>query len=152
MHSVSSILARFSAASFHYDLLHTYTAGLQLTGAEAKSCRLQRPRLAGAFIRISPQGEAFVHGLDISPYKKAPGVAHDRHRPKKLLLHKKELQAISRALTEKGITAVPLAVLNGRCIKLQFALARGKKKYDKRAAIKERDIARDAARSIKMRS
>ena len=142
-------LAHNSKAGFDYEILETFSAGLELIGSEVKSVRAGRISLAGAFVGIRG-GEAFLLGSNIEPYQpKNISEGYDATRPKKLLLTKSELKSLEDAEGTKGLTIVPLSVYNkGRFIKLDLAIAKGKKKFDKRQAIKKRDVERDLKRSL----
>ena len=144
------ILVDNRSARFHYEILEEFEAGIVLTGKEVKSCRTGKPKLAGSFVSIDKSGEAWLRNLDIPEYKFAKGQPHERKRDRKLLLTQKELSKIQKSLNEKGITAMALDLhLKNRQIKAKIALGRGKKKWDKREAIKKRDVERDLKRGLK---
>ncbi len=130
-------------ARFEYHILDTWTAGMQLQGTEVKSIREGKCSMVDSYC-FFVAGELFIRDLDIpigsSSYQ------HDPKRPKKLLLNRKELDKLQKGL-DKGVTIIPLRIheVNGR-FKCDIALAKGKKLYDKRADIKERDIKRDLER------
>ena len=129
-------------ARFEYELLARYDAGIVLTGSEIKSVRAGRVNLRDAYVRIE-DGEAWLVGAHISPYAQAGYTPHDPDRPRKLLLHKDEIVTLRVQTQTKGLTIVPLRLyLKGRRAKVEIAVARGKKLYDKRAAVAERDAAR----------
>ena len=135
-------------ARFQYEILDTYTAGIVLTGTEIKSIRLGKASIAESFCEFSEAGELFVINMNIEHYSYA---SHFNHRPKaerKLLLNKKELKKLKKEVQNAGLTIVPLNLfINERGLaKIKIALARGKKLYDKREAIKERDTKRNLAR------
>lgn len=145
-----------SKALFDYEILERLAAGIELLGLEVKSMRLGKMNLRGAFVAIRPstgsgQGaEAYLVGADIPAYqpKNAPK-EYDSTRARKLLLSKKELERLRGVEENKGLTIVPLSVYNkGRFLKLDIAIARGKKKFDKRQAIKKRDVERDLKRTL----
>ena len=126
-------------ARHDYEILNTYEAGLVLTGAEVKSLRGGRVSLGDAY--AAPEaGEIFLFNLHIARYdKSAPGVT-DTRRPRKLLLNRGEIDRIARAVDQKGVTIIPLKIyFSGGRAKVEIALARGKRKYDKRERIKEKD-------------
>lgn len=132
---------------FDYEILKTFTAGLELLGLEVKSVREGKINLRGAFIGIRGN-EAFLIGADIPPYqpKNAPK-DYDGTGPRKLLLKKAEIAELAEAEGTKGLTIVPLKVYNkGRFLKLDLAIARGKKQFDKRESIKKRDVERELKR------
>ena len=138
-----------SKALFDYEILERFTAGIELEGTEVKSVRAGKCSLRGSFVAIRGQ-EAFLIGADIPAYqpKNAPQ-NYDSLRARKLLLSKAELEELSDAEGTKGLTIVPLSVYNkGRFLKLDIAIARGKKKFDKRQAIKKRDVERDLKRTL----
>jgi SsrA-binding protein len=134
-------------ATFEFQILDTYVAGIMLTGTEIKSIRQSRVSLQDAYCYFS--GNAlFVKGMNISPYGEGTYYNHDPLRERKLLLQKKELKKLSVKLLDQGLTIVPLRLfINDRGFaKLEIALAKGKKLYDKREDIKSRDVAREVER------
>lgn len=137
-------------AHFNFEILETFEAGLVLQGFEAKSIRAGKGKLEGAHVIIRG-GEAFLVGTSISPYQPANTPKnYDPERTRKLLLSKKELAHIEQQTEKAGLTGVPIKLYNaGRKIKLEFALARGKKKFDKRETLKARDTKRDIDRTLK---
>jgi len=137
-------------ARFDFEILETLEAGLVLFGFEVKAIRSGKGKLEGAYI-IVRGGEAFLVGASISPYQviNTPK-SYDTERVRKLLLSKKELAELERRTETDHLTAVPLRLYNaGRNIKLEFAVARGKKKFDKREVLKARDTKRDIERTLK---
>lgn len=134
-----------------YEVLERITSGLELTGQEVKSIRGGKISLQGAFVSMRG-GEAYLLNADIPPYQpKNAEAPYDRARARRLLLTREELAKLSESEATKGLTIVPLSVYNkGRFIKLDIALARGRKKFDKRQAIKKRDVERDLKRSLKI--
>lgn len=131
-------------AYYEYHILEEYDSGIVLTGSEVKSIRLGNITWIDSFIYLK-DGEVWIKNFKISEYKMAhPMTKHDENRDKKLLLNKKEIRKISKELYTNGITCVPLKLFtkNNR-IKLKIGIARGKKLWDKRAAIKERDLNRE---------
>jgi len=136
-------------AYFNYEILEKIEAGLVLRGPEVKSLREGKGSINEAFGRIE-NGEVFIHNFYIAPYP-ASFEKPDPLRKKKLLLGKREIKRLSRKLEEKGLTLIPLAVyFNKRGLaKVEIALAKGKKLYDKREKIKERDVQRDIERRMK---
>lgn len=137
-------------ARFDYEVLERYDAGIELLGFEVKSVRNGRGSITGAHIIIRG-GEAFIVGMRIDPYQ--PGntdPAYDPDRTRKLLLTKKEILELEEQDAKKGLTLVPLSLYDkGGKIKLGFAVARGKKEFDKRETIKKRDTDRDLRRLMK---
>lgn len=135
-------------ARFEYEILDTYIAGIVLRGTEIKSIRLGKASIAESFCEFNDAGELFVINMNVEEYSHA---SHFNHRPKaerKLLLEKSELRKLRKEVQNAGLTIVPLNLfINERGFaKLKIALARGKKLYDKREALKERDSKRDLAR------
>ena len=135
-------------ARFSYDLLDTYTAGIVLTGTEIKSIRASKASIAESFCEFNEQGELFVINMTVQEYDYGN---HFNHRPKaerKLLLNKKELKKLEKEVKNTGLTIVPLKLfINEKGFaKLQIALAKGKKIFDKREAIKDRDNKRNLDR------
>jgi SsrA-binding protein len=131
-------------AHFHYDILETFEAGVALVGSEVKSVKEGRISLKESFAEVR-NGEVFLVGAHISPYEAANRFNHDPLRPKKLLLHRREIKRLTGKIQEKGLTLVPLKVVaneKGR-IKVELGLAKGKKAYEKKDAIKERDLNRE---------
>lgn len=145
-------LALNRKAHFRYEILEKFDGGLVLAGHEVKAAKAGRVQLDGAWVRLSG-GEAFLVGAQIGPYQ-AGNVPEgfDPRQPRKILLSKRELKALERHLEKKGLTLVPLSLYNkGRLVKLSFALCRGKKTYDKRSTIKEREDGREMHRVLKNR-
>ncbi len=138
-------------ARHDYEIVDSYEAGLVLLGSEVKAVREGRVNLTDAYARFI-KGELWVVGMHISPYTKAVAEPHDPLRMRKLLLHQRELKKLYRGIQEKGFTLIPLKVyLKNHLIKLELGLGRGKRKYDKRAAIAERDQKRELDRARKTR-
>jgi SsrA-binding protein len=137
-------------AHLEYEFLETYEAGISLFGFEAKALRAGMATLIGARVVVRA-GEAYLVGASITPYQVGnTPKSYDPERTRKLLLGKKELKALEGAESQGGLTLVPIMVYNKkRFIKLSFALARKKKKHDKRATLKDRDAKRDIDRSLK---
>lgn len=142
------IIATNRRAKFDYELGERFEAGLSLIGSEARSMRETAPGINEAFIDIDRRGEAWVKQMRIAHMKHA-AFGHEEVRPRKLLLHRSELDKIRASLEREGMTAVPTRVYykKGRA-KLEIALARGKKLHDKRQAIKERTENREATAAI----
>ncbi len=142
------ILATNRRAKFDYELGEKFEAGLCLIGSEARSLRETNPGINEAFIDIDRQGEAWVKQMRIGHMKDA-AFGHTELRPRKLLLHRSELDRIRASIEREGMTAIPTKVYykKGRA-KIELALARGKKLHDKRHAIKERTEEREARAAI----
>ena len=139
-------------ARHDYFIHETYEAGIALQGTEVKSLRAGRANLKDSYASIQ-NGEIFVDGMNISPYEKGNIFNKDPLRPKKLLLHKKEIEKLSSKMKEKGFTIVPVEVyFKGSLVKVEIALAKGKKLYDKRADIAKKDQKREAQRDFKIRN
>ena len=135
-----------------YFLLEKYEAGISLAGTEVKSLRMGKGSIKESFIRIE-NGEIILYGMHITPYEKGNIFNKDPLRPKKLLLHKKEIEKLSSKMKEKGFTIVPVEVyFRGSLVKVEIALAKGKKLYDKRADIAKKDQKREAQRDFKIRN
>jgi SsrA-binding protein len=137
-------------ASFDYEILETFEAGLALLGTEVKSVRSKLGKLEGGHV-IVRGNEAYLVGASIPPFQKANAPAdYDPERPRKLLLSRKELAKIHTESETKGLTVVPIKLYNkNQKLKLEIAVVRGKKKYDKRESIKARDTKRDVERTLK---
>ncbi|HTK16973.1 MAG TPA: SsrA-binding protein SmpB [Acidimicrobiia bacterium] len=135
-------------ARYDYFVLDTYECGIVLKGPEVKSIRNGRANLQDGYARID-DGEVWLFGMHVSPYEFSRGDL-DPVRPRKLLLHHKQIDELARATEERGITLVPLSVYfkDGRA-KVELAIARGKARYDKRQAIAERDAKRETQRALK---
>lgn len=136
--------------TFDFELLETFTAGISLLGTEVKSVRNGQGKLEGAHVIIRGK-EAFLVGASIPAYQKANAPASfDPERPRKLLLSMKEIEALEQKSEKQGLTIVPIKLYsNGPKLKLDIAVARGKKKQDKRESIKARDTKRDIEREFK---
>ena len=140
-------------ARFNYEILEKYEAGIELLGTEVKSVRGGQMSLEGAFV-IARGGEAYLINANIPPYqpKNAPR-DYDPLRNRKLLLTKKEIAALAGSEKNKSLTIVPISVYNkSKKIKVEIALVKGKKKFDKRETIKKRDIDREIRRTLKIRN
>ncbi len=133
-------------ARFEYQLLDTFEAGLVLKGTEIKSVRRGQISLQEAYVRTDGK-QAWLVGAHIAPYEHASAFQHDPDREKKLLLNKREIRELYDAVRIKGLTIIPVRVyLKGGRAKVEIAIAKGKKKYDKREAIKKRDFEREVSR------
>jgi SsrA-binding protein len=143
------IIARNKKARFNYELGDRFEAGMVLTGTEVKSLRMGKASLNEAYARIT-DGEAWLVGCQIQPYPFAYYNNHEPTRPRKLLLHKRELKRLTGKLAEQGYSLIPTALYFKRGkAKVELALAKGKKLHDKRAAIKKREQDREMARALK---
>ncbi|HEY57401.1 MAG TPA: SsrA-binding protein SmpB [Anaerolineae bacterium] len=144
------IVATNRKAQHDYFLDETLEAGLVLQGSEIKSIRAGKVSLREAFVRIDDNLEAWLINAHIAPYDAASHFNHDPRRPRKLLLHKREILRLWQKVREKGVTIIPtkMYLKNGRA-KVEIAVARGKKKYDKRAAIAKREMEREIQRELR---
>ncbi|HIB26490.1 MAG TPA: SsrA-binding protein SmpB [Candidatus Marinimicrobia bacterium] len=146
------IVATNRKAYHEYHILDKYETGIELLGSEVKSLREGNANLKEAYIVIRKE-QAWVLGIHISPYSHTGFEGHEPVRERRLLLHKREIEKIKISLEQKGLTAVPLQMYfnpNGWA-KLEIGIAKGKKIYDKRKAIRERDIQREAERELRNR-
>ncbi|MFN2145430.1 MAG: SsrA-binding protein SmpB [Anaerolineales bacterium] len=145
------VLATNRKARHDFFLLETFEAGLALQGSEIKSIRAGQISIKEAYVRTDGE-EAWLVNAHIAPYDPASSQNHDPLRNKKLLLHKKEIQQISSEVRNKGTTIIPTKVYlsRGRA-KVEIAIARGKRNYDKRQSIKERDSQREIDRALRDR-
>ncbi len=144
------VLVKNRKASFDYQILEKFQAGIVLNGQEVKSIRLGRASLEGSHVTIR-DGEVFLLGSNIPPYQPLNVEKdYDSQRERKLLLNRKEIDYLTGKMKQKGLTLVPIKMYTGgRLIKLEFGLGRGKKKYDKRETIKKREIDRNLERRMK---
>jgi SsrA-binding protein len=145
------LVASNRRAHHDFDILETHEAGLVLQGTEVKSLRDSRADLKESYARID-RNEAWLLGLHISPYAQGNRANHDPLRPRKLLLHRGEINRLLGKIMEKGLTLVPLRLYfkHGRA-KVELGLARGRKTLDKRQAIREREERREVARALRER-
>ena len=142
------IIAQNKKARFNYFIEESYECGLELEGTEVKSVKAGNVSFADSFAEII-NGEVWVKNFHISEYSYSSIFNHDPDRSKKLLLHKEEIKRLSRRVDEKGCTLIPLDfyLKDGR-VKVTLGVCKGKKQYDKRAAIKDRDVQRDIQREF----
>lgn len=147
-----SILLLNKHARRNYEILDSFTGGLVLSGPEVKSLRAKQATLNGAFLTVR-NSELFIKHLSISPYQpKNMPTGYDPEVIRKVLVTKRELATIEKELNNKGTTLIPLSIdMQNNRVKISFALARGKKKYDKREDLKMRAQKRDAERENKVR-
>ncbi len=146
---MSKLLLKNRRATYDYEIFKKYEAGIVLSGPEVKSLRAGSGSFFGSHVKLM-SGQAYLLNAQITPYKFADNAEYDPKRTRKLLLHKKELADIEQLSQQKGRALVPLAfVLKNRNIKLEFAVARGKKTHDKRQELKKKDLARDSAREMR---
>ncbi len=146
------LIANNKKAHHDYFLEEVYETGIALVGTEVKSLRMGKCSIKEAFIRIE-NGEVMIYGMHISPYDKGNIFNRDPLRPRKLLMHKSEIRKLLGKIKEKGYTIVPVSVyFKGSLVKVEIALARGKKLYDKRQDIAKKDAKREAERDFKVRN
>ncbi|MEI6866660.1 SsrA-binding protein SmpB [Flavicella sp.] len=143
-----NINIRNKKARFEYEILDTYTAGIQLTGTEIKSIRQSKARITGSFCEFNEQGELFVINMYIEEYIYGHSYNHNPKSSRRLLLNKKELKKIEKQVKNVGLTIVPLKLYltDKGWAKVNIALCRGKKIHDKRNTLKEKDNKRDLDR------
>src|SRR4051794_30867321 len=136
-------------ASYRYDLLERWETGMQLQGSEVKSLREGRVQLKDAYATVR-DGEVWLHNVHIAPYAPAARDNHEPERPRKLLMHRREIERLIGKTKERGLTLVPTRLyFSGRHAKVEIALARGKDVGDKRQTIKEREMKREMERSFR---
>ena len=142
------VVARNRKARHEYEILETFEAGMALKGPEVKSLRVGKASFQDAYAMVE-RGEVWLYSLHISPYEQANRFNEDPLRVRKLLLNRHEIRRLVGKVEEKGLTLIPLEIyfLRGRA-KVQLALARGKKLHDKREALKQRQLDREARRSV----
>ena len=143
------VIAQTQRARHDYFVLETWEAGLELRGTEVKSLRLGKCNLKDCYAMVK-DGEMFVQGMHISPYENGSYFNTDPLRPKRLLMHKQEIRKAQQAVMQQGLALIPLSVYlkDGR-MKLELALCKGKKLYDKRDDMARRDAQRDIERSMR---
>jgi SsrA-binding protein len=135
-------------ASFRFELLDKVEAGMVLRGTEVKALRDGGAQLKDAYATVT-DGEVWLHNLHIPPYQPAARENHPPERPRKLLMHRREIERIVGRIAEKGLTLVPTRIyFSGGRAKVEIATARGKDRFDKRESIKERDMKRDLDRAM----
>jgi SsrA-binding protein len=147
----SQVVIKNKRASFEYEFIDTYTAGIVLTGTEIKSIRAGKASLVDSYCYFVGK-ELFVKNMNIADYWWGSFNKHDPRRDRKLLLNKRELSKLFRATREKGLTIVvtKLFITDNGYAKLNIALARGKREYDKRETIKEKDMRRESDRMARL--
>ncbi len=143
------IVAQNKKAYHDFFILDTFEAGIELQGTEIKSVRKGSVNLKDSFIRIK-NDEAYIENMHIAPYEQGNRFNHEPLRTRKLLLHKKEIKKLQKEVKESGLTIVPTKLyFNTAKLKVEIALVRGKKLYDKRQDLKEKDSKRDIERALK---
>ena len=143
------VIATNKKALFNYEILDQYSAGIKLEGREIKSIRNQKPSFAGSYVTIS-DNKAWLNDLNVARYKYDSGADYDPKRKRLLLLKKSEIARIAGKLKEQGVTVVPLEIgLDRQWAKVKIGIAKGKKKFDKRRVIKEREEKRRIQRNFR---
>ncbi len=151
LYDVTKVLVKNRKAYFDYEILEKFEAGIVLLGHEVKSLKNGGGNMSGSFVNIR-NGEIFIEKFKISLYAKTTIEFYNPERPRKLLLRKAEISKITGELNTKGVTLIPLECrLDKNLIKIEFALARGKKKYDKRESLKSKDQERRIKAALKQR-
>jgi SsrA-binding protein len=146
--SDDKVVASNRKARHDYAIVETFECGLQLTGTEVKSLRLGQASLVDCYARFRG-GELWLEGMHVPPYEQGDKRTHQPMRPRKLLLHRRELAALEREVMEKSLTLVPLRVYFSHGIaKVELATARGKRQHEKRQSIAKRDAQREAEREL----
>lgn len=153
MKQEKKIIAKNKKAFHEYEVLDRYEAGLVLTGTEVRSLRENSCQMTDCFALVR-KGEVWLHNVHISPFAQGNINNPDPNRKRKLLLHKREIQELNEATREKGMAIVPLNIYFAKnsLVKVEIAIARGKKLYDKRATMAARDSRREVERTLKERS
>ena len=146
------LIANNRKAYHDYFIDEKYETGIELYGTEVKSIRMGKCSVKEAFVRIQ-NGEVYIYGMHVNPYEKGNIFNKDPLRPRKLLMHKAEINKLAGKIAEKGFTLVPLQVyFKGSLVKVEIGLARGKKLYDKRADIAKKDQRRELEREFKVKN
>ena len=145
------VLAQNRQASYEYSILETFEAGMVLKGTEIKSIRNARINIRDGYVSIR-NGEATLQNVHISPFEQGNIFNHDPLRSRKLLLHKKQINYLANQTKTQGVTVIPLKVyIKDGYAKVLISVAQGKKKYDKRESLKQKDMKRDVDRALKNR-
>jgi len=136
-------------ASYRFELLERFEAGIALTGTEVKSLRSGKAQIKDAYAAIE-EGEVWLHHMHIPPYEPASRENHEPERNRKLLLHRREIERLIGTTKERGLTLVPTRLyFSGPRAKVEIALARGKDRFDKRQTIRDREVKRDMQRALR---
>lgn len=147
------ILSQNRSAHHEFFIEEKYEAGIELFGTEVKSVRMGRVNLKESYCEIDDKGEMYILGMHISPYEKGNIFNRDPLRPKKLLMHRREIMKLLGIVKQKGLTLIPLEMyLKGQRVKVTIAVAKGKKLYDKRDDAAKRDAGRMIERTLKERN
>ncbi len=146
---MADLIATNRQASYRYHLLDKWECGLVLTGTEVKSLREGKATLKDGYAAVT-NGEVWLYNVHIAPYAPATRENHEPERPRKLLLHRREIERLIGKTKEKGLTLVPTKLyFSGRHAKVEIALAKGKDRFDKRETLKARDQLRDTQRELR---
>lgn len=146
------VISKNRKAFHNYEVGDRFESGISLLGTEVKSLRAGRVNLGDGWIDITSDGQAILKDVQISPYSHGNIMNHHETRPRTLLLHKREILKFRRAIEEKGLSVVPISIyFKNSKIKLEIALAKGKKAFDKRESSKKRDANREIERALKTR-
>lgn len=146
------IISKNRKAFHNFEVGDKFEAGIELVGTEVKALRAAKVNLGEGWVDITNEGEAILKEAHIGHYEFGNRMNHSETRPRRLLLHKREISKLSRAVSEKGLSVVPLKIyFKGRYIKLEIGIGRGKKHYDKRDSSKTKDANREIARAMKHR-
>lgn len=144
------LLQRNKKAFFNFEILETLECGISLVGTEVKSIRKNACSFKDSYVKIDKRGNLVLHDFHIAQYAMGTIENHDPGRPRQLLAHRQEIKRLKRKVDEKGFTLVPTRIyIKKSLIKVEIGLARGKKLHDKRDAIRDRDLKRDADRTMK---
>ena len=145
------IISKNRKAFHNYEVGDRWEAGIALLGTEVKALRATKVNLGDGWVDITQDGRAVLREVHIGQYDFGNRANHDERRPRPLLLHKKEIHKLSRAMSEKGFSIVPLKIyFKGRHIKVEIGLGKGKKAYDKRESSKKKDASREISRAMKV--
>lgn len=148
----NKILVQNRKAFHEYEIIETFEAGLALQGTEVKSIREGQVHLTDGWVNITPTSEAILMQVKIAPYSQGNIYNHAEARPRKLLLHRKELLQLEEHVSTRGNTIIPLKIyLKGHFVKVEIAIVRGKKLYDKRQTTKKRETQREIERDHKIK-
>ena len=146
------VISKNRKAFHEYEIGESFEAGISLVGTEVKSLRLGKVNLTDGWVEITERREAILHDVQISPYSHGNIFNHAEKRERKLLLHKKEIAKLYRAASEKGIAIVPIKIFfKENLVKMEIALGKGKKLFDKRQTTKEKDANKEIAKAFKKR-
>lgn len=147
------VISKNKKAFHNFDIGDSFEAGIELVGTEVKALRGGKVNLGDGWIDINQNQEAVLKEAQIGHYSHGNIMNHEERRPRRLLLHRREIDKLERAVTEKGLSIVPLKIyFKGRYIKLEIALGKGKKAYDKRESSKKKDANKEIQRAMKIRS